>query len=198
MMATVRQDSPLVETGVSRKMTVTVFYPDAQAGAYLVKSVQGALQAAGDKDTLDPRPWRLDILSWPEMQVQAMRDIATSEMILVPVDYSYACSPFFRFWAETWPDPTCGPCLLLALRGRVSESAPSIQAFLAWLKRLADRKGMDFALGGVPFIESNGGGAQGGASRATAGSGVENQSQHRSLANTWQGPPELRFWGLNE
>ena len=100
----------------SRKIVVTIFYPDAARGARLVAAFHRSLKNLGGADALDPRPWRLDILEWPEMQAQATQDIAGSDVIVVPADDSLRQFGFFpamgrdladRIRGTTTPAGTC-------------------------------------------------------------------------------------------
>src|SRR5438034_5620321 len=84
------------------KMIVTIFYPDATLGAQLVGAFHRAVAGLGEMEALDPRPWRLDVLQWPEMQAEATHDIGNSRVVVVPADDAYASSEFFRQWVETW------------------------------------------------------------------------------------------------
>src|ERR1043166_8735482 len=85
------------------KMVATIFYPDAAYGAQLVGAFQRAIAGLGEMEALDPRPWRLDVLQWPEMKAEASHDVACSRVIVVPADEAYAGSEFFRRWVEDWP-----------------------------------------------------------------------------------------------
>ena len=68
------------------KMLVTIFYPDATYGAQLVGAFHREIASLPEMEVLDPRPWRLDVLQWPEMQAEATRDIASSRIVVVPAD----------------------------------------------------------------------------------------------------------------
>src|ERR1041384_2259986 len=132
------------QTENSGKLVVTIFYPDATSGARLAGAVHRVVRNLGGGDALDPRPWRLDILEWPEMQAQAAHDIACCDIVVVPADDAYAGSTFFRRWAETWPGGRDRRRLLLATRCGVAETPSRPQQFADWLRELAARKGMDW------------------------------------------------------
>jgi hypothetical protein len=131
------------------KMIVTIFYPDATYGARLVGTLHRAVGALDKQSDLDPRPWRLDILEWPEMQAQAIKDVACSDIVVVPSDAAYAGSAFFRSWAETWPAAVDHRRMLLVPRRGVEDATPQRQQFVQWLQELAARKGMGFVSAGA-------------------------------------------------
>src|SRR5438093_1289325 len=127
------------------KMLVTIFYPDATYGAQLVGVFHRAVAGLGEMEALDPRPWRLDVLQWPEMQAEATRDIANSRIVVVPADDAYASSEFFRRWVETWPAALDGPRLLLVPRRGAANIPPRVRQFVQWLEEICTQKGMDIA-----------------------------------------------------
>ena len=126
------------------KIIVTIFYPDATYGARLVGAFHRAVAGLGEMEGLDPRPWRLDVLQWPEMQAEATRDIANSRIVVVPADDAYACSEFFRRWVETWPAALDGHRLLLVPRRGAADTPPRVREFVQWLEKKCTQKGMDF------------------------------------------------------
>jgi hypothetical protein len=95
-------------------------------------------------EVLDPRPWRLDVLQWPEMQAEATRDIANSRIVVVPADDAYASSEFFRRWVETWPAAPDGQRLLLVPQRGAADKPPRVRQFVQWLEEICTQKGMDF------------------------------------------------------
>jgi hypothetical protein len=183
------------------KIVVTIFYPDAARGARLVEAFHRSLKNLGGADALDPRPWRLDILEWPEMQAQATQDIAGSDVIVVPADDSYASSVFFRRWVETWPVALEARQLLLVHVNGVGDPwTSSLQRqFVNWLQELAERKGMELALVGAgdgliqswPDLKEQVTPPAG----RLAPSHPERQVRDDYLA---EAPPAPRFLGLNE
>src|SRR2546426_5813351 len=106
------------------KTGVTIFYPDATYGAQLVGAFHRAVGGLGEMKALDPRPWRLDVLQWPEMEAEATRDIANSRIVVVPADDAYASSEFFRRWVETWPAALDEQRLLLVPRRGTADTPP--------------------------------------------------------------------------
>jgi hypothetical protein len=166
-----------------------------------VAAFHRALKELGEDDALDLRPWRLDILEWPEMQVQATQDVACSDVVVVPSDTAYADSAFFLSWAEAWPAASDGRRLLVAPRCGGADTA-QLQQFVQWLQGLAVRKGMDFmhaetGEAAVPYLP-----AQGWEEAApTVGKSVSAHpprgTQEDYRAN-WQPPRDPRYWGLNE
>jgi hypothetical protein len=174
------------------KITVTVFYPDAASGKQWIQAIQRTLWEMGEGEDLDARPWRLDILLWPEMQTQALRDLSASAVVIVPADDTYATSTLFRHWASTWPSAVSGERLLLVPALGAAKSSPLVQPFILWLKNLAAEKGMEFAdaeviaetLGGESILKQE---------------NPLKPPRHPGDPNPdWQAPPEERFWGLNE
>lgn len=186
----------------SGKIIVTIFYPDATSGAHLVEAFHRSLKNLGEADALDPRPWRLDILEWQEMQAQATQDIACSDVVVIPADDTYASSAFFRRWVETWPNALDGrPLLLVPSRG-VGDPWPSPQQlFVKWLQELAGRKGMEFADARVEDQPIHPWSGQ--EEKVTPPGGTfspahdDLHSVDDDLAD-WQSPPAPRFLGLNE
>jgi hypothetical protein len=126
------------------KMSVTIFYPDATYGAQLVGAFHRAVAGLREMEVLDPRPWRLDVLQWPEMQAEATRDIANSRIVVVPADDAYASSEFFRRWVETWPAAPDGQRLLLVPQRGAADIPPRVRQFVQWLEEICTQKGMDF------------------------------------------------------
>jgi hypothetical protein len=187
----------------SGKIVATIFYPDAARGARLVEAFHRSLKNLGGGDALDPRPWRLDILEWPEMQAQATQDIAGSDVIVVPADDTYASSVFFRRWVETWPTALEARQLLLVhINGVGDPWSSSVQRqFVNWLQELAERKGMELALVGADdaFIQSWSDLNEQVTSPAgrLAPSHPKRQATDDYLAE-WETPPAPRFLGLNE
>lgn len=184
------------------KMIVTIFHPDVATGTHLAGVFYHALSDLGESDALDPRPWRLDILEWPEMQAQAIHDVTSSDIVVVPADDTYADSEFFRRWAETWPAAPDGRRLLLVPRCGVADTPPRLQQFVQWLRELAARKGMDFVHVGagdaaLPHLPAEGLAepaplvGQPVSAHPSLSAGVS------SLADR-QPPPAPSFWGLNE
>ena len=129
------------------RMVVTLFYPDAAYGAQLVTAFRRAIAGLGETEPLDPRPWRLDVLQWPEMHAEAARDIANSRIVVVPADDAYASSKFFRRWVEGWPAALDGPRLLLVPRRGAADTPPRVRQFVQWLREVCAQKGMDFTEG---------------------------------------------------
>lgn len=185
----------------SEQIVVTIFYPDAARGAHLVAAFHRSLKNLGGTDALDPRPWRLDILEWPEMQAQATQDIAGSDVIVVPADDTYASSVFFRRWVETWPAALEARQLLLVHINSVGDPWPSSlqRQFVNWLQELAERKGMELVLVGAgdgliqswPDLKEQVTPAAG----RLAPSHPERHVRDDYLA---EAPPAPRFLGLNE
>ena len=131
------------------KMVVTIFYPDAAYGAQLVAALRRAIAGLGELEALDPRPWRLDVLQWPEMQAEATRDVACSRVVVVPADDAYANSEFFRRWVEGWPTVPDARRLLLVPRRGSGEMPPQVRQFVQWLQGVCAQKGMDFTEGEI-------------------------------------------------
>jgi hypothetical protein len=185
------------------KMVATIFYPDATSGVQWVETFHRALSDLGEADAVDPRPWRLDILEWPEMQAQATHDIACSDIVVVPADNAYASSAFFRRWGETWPTALDGRHLFIVPRRDVVDPwlAPKQQQFINWLQELAGRKGMGLALAGTAGCPIHGGSRQ--AEKVPQLSGTSSPAHHRLQSMNdyladWESPPAPRFLGLNE
>jgi hypothetical protein len=193
--------SMTLQTENAGKIVVTIFYPDAARGAHLVEAFHRSLKHLGGADALDPRPWRLDILEWPEMQAQATQDIAGSDVIVVPADNTYAGSVFFRRWVETWPTALeARPLLLVPIDGFGDPwTSPLQRQFVNWLQELAERKGMELALVGAddgliqswPDLKEQVTPPAG----RHAPSHPERQVRDDQLAEL---PPAPRFLGLNE
>jgi hypothetical protein len=51
-----------------------------------VGAFQRTIAGLGEMEALDPRPWRPDVLQWPEMQAEARHNVACSRVIVVPAD----------------------------------------------------------------------------------------------------------------
>jgi hypothetical protein len=185
----------------SLKLKVTVFYPDSTCAAHLVAAFHRALQELGEDDALDLRPWRLDILEWPEMQAQATQDVACSDVVVVPSDAAYAGSAFFTSWAEAWPAALDGRRLLLVPRRGVPNTAQR-QQFVQWLHGLAARKGMDFvhvetgeaAVTCLPAQWRE----EAAPPVAKPVSTHPPRGTQEVYRGQWQPPREPRYWGLNE
>jgi hypothetical protein len=185
----------------SLKIKVTVFYPDATCAAHLVAALHRALKELGEDDALDLRPWRLDILEWPEMQAQATQDVACSDVVVVPSDAAYAGSAFFPFWAEAWPAALDGRRLLLVPRRGVPDTAQR-QQFVQWLQGLAARKGMDFVHvetgeAAAPYLPAQGREEAATPVRKPVSAYPPRGTQEVYRAN-WQPLRESRYGGLNE
>src|ERR1051326_2903633 len=101
----------------------------------------------GEMEALDPRPWRLDVLQWPEMKAEASHDVACSRVIVVPADEAYAGSEFFRRWVEDWPAAAHGRRLLLMPRRGAGETPLRVRQFVQWLQAGCARKGMELREG---------------------------------------------------
>jgi hypothetical protein len=190
------------QTENSGRIIVTIFYTGAESGAQLVSSIHRVARKVWDREDLDPRPWRLDILGWPEMQAQAANDIACSDIVVIPADHAHADAAFFRRWAETWP-AALGDCrLLLVPHHGVADTRPRVQQFVRWLQELASSKGMDFiqagpgdgALSDLPSLGRE-------KPVPSIGESLPNPFQLRagdvSLSDS-QPPRVSRFLGLNE
>jgi len=199
MTSTFTHDPLGPESGPARKITVTVFYPDAISGSQWIEAIRRVLWELGEGDTLDPRPWRLDILRWPEMQAQALRDIAASAVVIVPADEAYAGSEFFQDWTERWPQAVGGERLLLVTR---LGDSPLLDPFLTWLRQLAVKKGMDFADTQALVEKSPGISVHGqttpSTSTQTQGLAPASETNPRRAGDKTKPSPTLRFWGLNE
>lgn len=122
-------------------ITVTIFYQDQSAAADTVVACRRALTRPDIDHELSLRPWRLDILDWPEMQTQSNRDIAESDVIVVC--FADDCTEWVRFirFAGSWPSYPGPPCQVLApFRRNPVKEVP----FLDSLREVAIRKGMEF------------------------------------------------------
>jgi hypothetical protein len=145
-MKTVSFQESRIFPGEGGKMVVTIFYPDARSGARLVGALRRAVRGLGAMKWLDPRPWRLDVLRWPEAQAEASRDVASSRIVVVPAEPASAGAEFFRRWMECWAAGLEERRLLLVpRRGAAASTAPGIRQFVQWLQAMAAKKGMDFA-----------------------------------------------------
>ena len=182
------------------KTGVTIFYPDATYGAQLVGAFHRAVGGLGEMKALDPRPWRLDVLQWPEMEAEATRDIANSRIVVVPADDAYASSEFFRRWVETWPAALDGPRLLLVPRRGAADLPPRVRQIVQWLEEICTQKGMDFAEAEMAEVLTSSAQDQGVMNSRRVSPLAPRQEQDR-LATYVSGeekPVERRFWGLNE
>ena len=146
MKTTQLENSQGTLPGDREKMVVTVFYPDAAYGAQLVAAFRRAIAGLGEIEAVDLRPWRLDVVEWPEMQAEATRDVACSRVIVVPADDAYASSECFRRWVQGWPVAD-GRRLLLVPRRGAGETPPGVGQFVQWLKEVCAQKEMDFTEG---------------------------------------------------
>lgn len=186
------------------KIVLTIFYPDAKRGAQMVESFHRSLKNFGESDAFDTRPWRLDVLEWPEMRTQAAQDVASSDLVVIPADDAFAGSDFFRRWVESWPIALDGCSLVLVSNRKAGDTASSrLQLqFASWLQELAVRKGMEFADARVDdgltqprsgFGEMKAAGPARGFSPGLGGPQVGG-------GNLMDGqlPPAPRFLGLNE
>jgi len=182
------------------KMLVTIFYPDATYGAQLVGAFHRAVAGLGEMEALDPRPWRLDVLQWPEMQAEATRDIANSRIVVVPADDAYASSEFFRRWVETWPAALDGPRLLLVPRRGAADLPPRGRQFVQWLEEICTQKGMDFAEAEMAEVLTSSAQDQGVMNSRRVSPLAPRQEQDRLATYVPEGekPVARRFWGLNE
>jgi len=182
-------------------MIVTIFYPDAMLGAQMVGAFYRVVAGLGEMEALDPRPWRLDVLQWPEMQAEATRDIANSRIVVVPADDAYASSEFFRRWVETWPAALDVPRLLLVPRRGAANIPPRVRQFVQWLEEICTQKGMDFAEAEMAEVLTSSAQDQGVMnSRRVVSPLAPRQEQGRLATYVPEGekPVERRFWGLNE
>ncbi len=182
-------------------MVATIFYPDAAYGAQLVAAFRRAIAGLGEMETLDPRPWRPDVLQWPEMQAEATRDVANSRIVVVPADEACASSEFFRRWVESWPAALDVQRLLLVPRRGAADTPPRVRQFVQWLQEVCAQKGMDFtegemAEGPTPSVVSQ---------RARDSRGLVSPLEPPGGRDTLaayvperEKPAEPRFWGLNE
>ena len=127
------------------KMVATIFYPDAAYGAQLVAAFRRAIAGLGEIEALDLRPWRLDVVQWPEMQAEATHDVACSGVVVVPADEAYASSECFRRWVQGWPVADGRRLLLVPRRG--AGETPGVRQFVQWLQEVCAQKGMDFTEG---------------------------------------------------
>ena len=193
----------------SEKMVVTIFYPDAKYGAEVVQAFQRAVLDLGEKEALDPRPWRLDVLQWPEMQAEAARDIASSRLVVVPADEVYASSEFFRRWVEGWPPAQEGQQLLLVPRRGAADTPPSVRQFGQWLQETCTRKGMDFAQVEMADLATSSMQHQGTMTNRRLNPPLvpplapplaffQQPEAVAVYAPEWERPTAPRFWGLNE
>ncbi len=183
------------------QMAVTIFYPDAAYGAQLVGAFHRAIAGLGGVEALDPRPWRLDVLQWPEMQAETTRDVVCSRVIVVPADDAYASSDFFRRWVDGWPAVPDERRLLLVPRRGAGGMPPRVRQFVQWLQEVCAQKGMDFAEaemteGPTPSAVTQ---------RALDSRGLVSPLEPPGGRNTlaayvpeWGKRVEPRFWGLNE
>ncbi len=182
------------------QMVVTIFYPDAAYGAELVAAFHRAIADLAEMEALDPRPWRLDVLQWPKMQAEAACDVASSRVVVVPADETYADSEFFRRWVEGWPTAD-GRRLLFVPRRGAGETPPRVRQFAQWLQDICAQKGMDFTEGEVTEGPISSAVSQ----RAMDGRGLNSPlwtsgGRHTLMTYMpeWESPPVPRFWGLNE
>jgi hypothetical protein len=183
------------------KVLVTIFYPDATYGAQLVGAFHRAVAGLPEMEVLDTRPWRLDVLQWPEMQAEATRDIAKSRIVVVPADDAYASSEFFRRWVETWPAALDGQRLLLVPRRGAADIPPRVRQFVQWLEEICTQKGMDFTEAELAKVLTSSAQDQGVMdSRRVVSPLAPRQEQDRLATYVPEGekPVERRFWGLNE
>ena len=183
------------------KTGVTIFYPDATYGAQLVGAFHRAVGGLGEMKALDPRPWRLDVLQWPEMEAEATRDIANSRIVVVPADDAYASSEFFRRWVETWPAALDEQRLLLVPRRGTADTPPRVRQFVQWLQKICTQKAMDFMEAEMAEVLTSFAQDQGVMdSRRVVSPLAPRQEQGRSATYVPEGekPVERRFWGLNE
>ncbi len=193
-----------MQTTDAGKIVVTIFYPNATTGANLVQAFHQSLKNLGEAEALDARPWRLDVLEWPEMRSQAVHDVANSAIIVVPADNAYAGSTFFRHWVESWPIGLDGCSLLLVSTGNQleTESTPEIPQFTRWLRDIAVRKGMEFTDTQVETGLIAPGTRRDEGRAAAAARGFSQANDHSKIAGDlltdWQLPPAPRFRGLNE
>src|SRR5437899_8778998 len=183
------------------KMVVTIFYPDATYGAQMVGAFHRAVGGLGEMEALDPRPWRLDVLQWPEMQAEATRDIVNSRIVVLPADDAYASSEFFRRWVETWPAALDGQRLLLVPRRGAADTPPRVREFVQWLEEICTQKGMDFTEAEMAEVLTSSAQDQGVMDCRRVVSTLAPPQQGDKLASylpEWEKPVEPRFWGLNE
>ena len=182
------------------QMVVTIFYPDAAYGSKLVAAFHRAIAGLGEMEALDPRPWRLDVLQWPEMQAEATHDVACSRVVVVPADDAYASSEFFRRWVEGWPAAD-GQRLLLVPRRGAAETPPRVRQFVQWLQEVCAQKGMDFTEGEVTEGPTPSALNQSAMDSRGLVSPLEPPGGRDTLAAyvpEWEKPAEPRWWGLNE
>jgi hypothetical protein len=183
------------------KLIVTIFYPDATYGAQLVGAFHRAVGGLGEREALDPRPWRLDVLQWPEVQAEATHDIANSRVVAVPADDAYASSDFFRRWVEAWPAALDGQRLLLVPRRGAADTPPRVRQFVQWLQEICAQKGMDFTEAEMPEVLTSSAQDQAVMDSKGVVSPLASPQQRDKLASyvpEWERPVEPRFWGLNE
>jgi ribosome-associated translation inhibitor RaiA len=174
-------------------MVVTLFYPDARSGAHLVGALRRAARALGELEALDPRPWRLDVLRWPEMQAEATRDVASSRIVVVPAEPASAGAEFFQRWMESWSAAQDGSRLLLVPSRRGGGSlAPRIRRFVQWLQALAAQKGMDFAETEITGPRTGEAGARGGRSRVSPPAGGVFANRPGALRKAVKEPQPVR------
>lgn len=125
--------------------TVTILYQDLLAAAEAVAACRRALAGAGIDPDFSARPWRLDILDWPEMQTQLKRDIAESDVIVFCAgDDPADCEKALRF-AQRWPTAHGGERRAVAPFCRNPCRCGLLAAwFRGSLREIAAGKGMEF------------------------------------------------------
>jgi len=201
MKAVLPQEPSGSQADGHEKLIVTIFYPDATYGAQWVAAFHRAVGGLAERETLDPRPWRLDVLQWPEMQAEAMHDIANSRIVVVPADDAYASSEFFRRWSETWPAALDGQRLLLVPRRGAADTPPRVRQFVRWLQELCARKRMDFTETEMAEVLTSSAPDQAVMDSSRVVSPLAPPPQRDKLASyvpEWEKPVEPRFWGPNE
>ena len=185
----------------NEKIIVTILYPDAKYGAQWLGAFHRAVGGLGEREALDPRPWRLDVLQWPEMRAEATHDIANSRIVVVPADDAYASSDFFRRWVKAWPAALDGQRLLLVPRRGAADTPPRVGHFVQWLQELCTQKGMDFTEAEMAEVLTSSAQDQDVMDNRSVVSPLAPSQQRDKLASyvpEWEKPLEPRFWGLNE
>ena len=132
-------------------ITVTIFYQDQPAATDAVVACHRAFARSGIDQDLSLRPWRLDILGWPEMWTQSKRDIAESDVIVVCCGDDRTEWGRFMHFAGSWPSTQVPPLQALApfCRNPLKE-VPCLDSF----REIAVRKGMEFLTGSWPGAEA--------------------------------------------
>ena len=133
----------------SKQLNILILYSDGTSGHKTKRAFDRFLNkidpvGSGREQWLDYRLWRLDLLKQPEIQTLASRDVAAAVMVVVAVGQNLTGWDVFKNWARGWPvGRRAARRAMVAFQPDSEISDPAATHSVAFLRQLADQKGMD-------------------------------------------------------